>query len=78
MSDEHLTDSQILELWELCAQAAADHRPWVCGHEDGRCKYRRLNIEECDQLEDRWLERHGRPVEMPDVRGMEAGAVNGG
>lgn len=58
MSDPDLSDEQILELWQWAAEAAAEHRPWVCGHEDGRCKWRRANIEECDSLLDEWLERH--------------------
>ena len=71
MSDADLTDTELLDLWHLAAEQAAAHRPWLCGHEDGRCKYRRLNLEECDALEDEWLARHGRPLEVPDVR--EAG-----
>lgn len=58
MADHDLTDAQILELWQWAAEAAHEHLPWVCGHEDGRCKYRRLNLEECDSLLDEWLTRH--------------------
>jgi len=58
MADTDLSDAQILELWSWAAQSAAEHRPHVCGHEDGRCRYRRLNIEECDALVDEWLTRH--------------------
>lgn len=61
-SDADLTDAQIRELWQWAAEAATEHKPAKCGHEDGRCKYRRLNLEECDSLVDEWLRRHGRPV----------------
>ncbi len=80
MADNDLTDEQVLELWSWAAEAAADHRPSVCGHEDGRCKYRRLNLEECDALADEWLARHGRPTEpvaLPSVRQPATGSVAG-
>lgn len=58
VADTDLTDDDILELWHMAAQHAAEHRPWACGHEDGRCRYRRLNLEEADSLLDEWLTRH--------------------
>lgn len=65
MSDADLTDTQILELFHMAAEHAAEHRPHMCGHEDGRCRYRRLNLEEADGLLDEWLIRHPRTSMTP-------------
>lgn len=56
-----IADEEIVSMWHLAADDAASHRAFVCGENDGRCRHRRANLDECDGLLDVWLARHGRP-----------------
>ena len=57
-----ITDDEIVGTWRIAADDAASHRASVCGEQDGRCKHRRANLDECDGLLDVRLSRHGRPA----------------
>ena len=53
-----ITDDEIRGHWRVAADEAAQHRAFVCGENDGRCRHRQANLDECDALLDLWLARH--------------------
>ena len=55
-----LTDVELVELWRLSADDAANHRPWVCG--TARCPARQAALDECDAYAEMWNQRHPAPV----------------